>query len=165
MLNVFRSFLTITLLICSTACASSSSSEEGENLITYRFKSRASFDANLRTVCERADVVGLDLTKIAITDEDLKTLFGALVTRERTLEGKDHHISLIDLRFGTITERGFLSFLESLQNGSDIGGGLKIRPDVRETILKTGLGLTDDFIEEMQKVAPSILAGGIEIVQ
>jgi len=165
MLNVFRSFLTITLLICSTACASSSSSED-ESLIAHRFRVKGhDFSSRVEEVCSNPMVVSLDFSSVKLSNEDLEIVFNALVEREKRLAGIPHcTIELIDLRRGTFDETGFLMFLGHLQHGKK-EGGKDIYPDVRETVLKIGLSLNDDFIEQMEKAAPSTFAGGLQIIQ
>jgi hypothetical protein len=155
-----------SLLFCSTTYASSSSAEEGEVLLTYRFKVRGDLGSRLERICSNPDLVGIDLSRIKMTDGDLDILFDALVSREQLLEKISHHaISLIDLRSEDITEEGFLGFLKKLQDGKRSSTGSKIYPDVRDTILRIGLGLREEFIKAMQHTAPSAFAGGIEIVQ
>jgi hypothetical protein len=167
MKNIFTVLVAVaSLLFCSVACSSSSSAEEDEVLLTYRFKVRGDLGGRLEGICSNPDLVGIDLSRIKMADGDLDVLFEALVTREQLLGTTPHHaISLIDLRSGDVTEEGFLGFLKKLEDGKRLSTGSKIYPDVRKTILRIGLGLRKEFIEAMQHIAPSVFAGGIEIVQ
>jgi len=74
-------------------------------------------------------------------------------------------LHLLNLSGSSITEEGFLKFLRNLQHGKKEDEGSIIYPEVRETIIKIGLSLTEEFVEAMQKVAPSTFAGGIQILE
>jgi hypothetical protein len=168
---LFNTILFVSVL--KGLCSFASSIEEvtgieDEILISYRFKVRGDdFNERVCRACLNPKVVSMNFSAVKLSNEDLEMIFEALVERESAFTGKPHDtIKFIDLSRGTFSEAGFLRFLGNFQYGrKEPGSEARIYPDVRDTILRIGLALTDEFIENMQEMAPSIFAGGIEILE
>jgi len=175
MRGMMKALFNIILLVgvlkgfCSFASSiEDTSGIEDEILMSYRFKVRGDdFNERVWRACLNPKVVSMNFSAVKLSNEDLEMIFEALVEREKALTGKPHDtIKFIDLSRGTFTEGGFLRFLGNFQYGrKEPGSEARIYPDVRETILRIGLALTDEFIENMQEMAPTIFEGGIQILE
>ena len=116
-------------------------------------------------VCSDPSYVCIDLSCAYLNDEDLDTIFEGLVARERAVAGKSIpcNLKFLDIQSDDITQQGFLNFMVKLQKG-EILENKRIIPDVRQTVVKVVFDLTEDYLDVLRRKCPSVLSGGLRIV-
>lgn len=120
----------------------------------------------ISAVCAEPKYACIDFSLANLEDADLDFVFNGLVAREKRVESAGSRVcglKLIDIVCNDITAEGLLSFLTKLQNGQE-EADKKYYPDVRETVVKIGFSLTEEYLERLRQEVPSVLSGGLRLV-
>lgn len=108
--------------------------------------------------------VAIDFSMMELIDTDLNDIFAGLVAREMQVQAGDkYELMLLNLTSNEITESGLKEFIKKLQKGEKIGNR-KVIPDVRNTVLRIGFPISEEYLQELQRVAPSVFAGFLRLM-
>ncbi len=121
----------------------------------------------IQKVCANPYIITIDFSELRLIDTDLIDVFEGLYQREINTINTPAPCGLqfINLCSENITPNGILSFLMQCQKGKKSNSlKKKIVPDLRNTFFRVGFIIEDDFLEQLQSVAPSVFAGGFRIV-
>ncbi len=165
MKKVFR---TLSLVCCFLFPAQgySSSESDTEVLASYRFKSKTDFSAQVERAFQDPNAVSVDFSRVLLSDDDLLTIvLPAIVSRSSV----DHPEPLDFLNLGNgeeggISYRGVVRFLEELQKVARAGHS-PIFSILKGAVLKTGLPINEEFIEDIQRVSSFLIAKELKIIE
>lgn len=190
--KISKIFFTASILMCTSLYASSNSNyyepinppQFKDNLVqedkiypnlrltAYVFMNNRNSYKNddarsqvIQSICADSNIISIDFTELELTDDDLNDIFQGLYLREKNDNEKPCGLQFMNFYSDNLTERGIISFLKKCQKGQ-MSKTLKRRivPDLRNTFIRVSFILTDEFIEELQQIAPSVFAGGFRIV-
>ena len=165
MKKVFR---TLSLVCCFLfpAQGHSSSESDTEVLASYRFKSKTDFSAQVGRAFRDPNAVSVDFSRVLLNDEDLLTIvLPAIVSRSSIAHPET--LDLLNLgngKEGGVSYGGVLRFLEELQKAGRSGHAL-IFSILEGAVLKTGLPITEEFVDNVQKSASLLIAKELKVIE
>jgi hypothetical protein len=128
------------------------------------FKTNEAIRDYILKVCSNPTFVTIDFSLFNLQNEDLNIIYEGLMEREKQNDDK-HTLYLLNIASDDINEEGLKNFIAMLNKGAlDKGTKRKIFPDVRQTVLRIGFPMSEDFFQELITVAPSVFAGSLKII-
>lgn len=122
----------------------------------------------IKKIFSQEDVSIFDLSSSNINDEDISYVIEGLTVREITSKAskKLPELKLLDTSNEYISNDGIEELLKFFQQGISVNKE-KIYPEVRQMIIKVSsqVDITDELLSHWHRIAPSVFAGGLTVVE